>query len=101
MCPFELGRLRELYGFSWDSVASDGFSGSITNGSRGLYWLAEEDNRILHVDISAAGDRRNFKCVGTVQTCTGSSSPPCSMTQRRKSPTITIVNNTISKHNNY
>ena len=91
MCPFELGRLRELYGFSWDGVASDGLRGPLTNGSRGLYWLAEEDNRILHVNILAAGDRRNFECVGTVQTCTGSTS--CT-TQRRNSPTITIMTTT-------
>ena len=99
MCPFELGRLRELYGFSWDGVASDGLTGPLTNGTRGLYWLAEEDNRTLHVNISAAGDLRNFECVGTVQTCTGSDSASCT-TRRRTSPTITIINN-ISKHNNY
>ena len=79
------------------SLVTDGLSGPLTNGSRELYWLAEEDNRTLHVNISAAGDLRNFECVGAVQTCMFTGSTSCT-TQRRNSPTITIINN-ISKHN--
>ena len=65
----------------------------ITNGTRGVYWLAEENNRILHVDISAAPDR-SFWCVGVVQTCTGTSS--C-RPEGRDSPLITIIDST-GKH---
>ena len=95
MCPFELGRLRELYRFSWDGVTNDGLTGAIDNGTQGRYWLTEEDNRTLHVNISAVGHRRNFECVGAVQTCMFTGSTSCT-TQRRNSPTITIINN-ISK----
>ena len=59
----------------------------IRNDTRGVYWLAEEYNRILHVNISAAPDR-SFICVGVVQTCTGTSS--CGLVGR-DSPPITII----------
>ena len=90
-CPFQFGRLRELYEFSWIGVRGDDV-GPITNGTLGVYWLADEDNRTLHVDFSAPRDLRNFQCVGAVQTCSGSS---CE-TKRRNSPTIMVLN-TIGK----
>ena len=92
-CPFQLGRLRELYEFSWNGVIGD-VIGPITNGTLGVYWFTEEINRILHVDFeSAPGSLRNFQCVGAIQACTGSSS--CT-TARRSSPTIAVIN-TIGK----
>ena len=93
VCLFELGRLSELYEFSWDGMSGDN-SGPITNGTLGVYWLAEENNRTLHVDISAPRDPRNFQCVGAVQTCSGSS---CDI-ESRNSPTIMVLN-TIGKFN--
>ena len=67
----------------------------IRNDTRGVYWLAEEYNRILHVNISAALDR-SFICVGVVQTCSGTSS--CGVVGR-DSPIINIIiTNTIGKH---
>ena len=87
-CPFELGRLSELYEFSWNGVIGDS-PGPITNGTLGTYWLAEEDNRTLHVDFSAPRNVRNFQCVGAVQTCTSGSL--CG-TERRNSPTIMVLN---------
>ena len=62
-------------------------SGPITNGSQ-VYWLAKENNRILHVNLSTPGDLRKFQCVGEVQTCTSSS---CRI-EIRNSPTITVLN---------
>ena len=99
-CPFQLGLLRDLYNFSWHAVASDGFAGPIRNETQGVYWLAEEKNRILHVNITAAGNQRRFQCVGRVQICTGSTT--CSVTQDLEinRPIITIINN-ISKNNKY
>ena len=91
-CPFPLGRLSSLYEFSWDRVV--GIVGSpITNGTRGVYWLAEENNRILHVNISAAPDSR-YQCIGAVQTCSGT--PTCRVIGR-DSPIITIIDTT-GKH---
>ena len=87
-CPLQLGRLTELYGFSWHGVIGDS-SGPITNGTLGVYWLAEENNRTLHVNISAPENLRNFQCIGAVQACSTSSS--C-RTERRNSPTITVLN---------
>ena len=86
-CPFQLGRLRELYEFSWDGVLGPGDVQPIANGTVGVYWLAKEDNRILHVNISAA-TLMEFQCVGEVQTCqTSSNCQP----MERNSPTITIT----------
>ena len=65
----------------------------ITNGTRGVYWLAEEYNRTLHVNISAAPDR-HFWCVGVVQTCSDTLS--CVRRRGGDSPPITIIN-TIGK----
>ena len=98
-CPFQLGLLRNLYEFSWNTVASDGFPESIPDGTQGMYWLEEEKNRTLHVNILAAGNQRDFQCVGRVQICTGSTSDSCMVTQdsTSSSPVITIINN-ISKH---
>ena len=92
-CPFQIGRLRELYEFSWDGVIGPGDVQPITNGTVGVYWLAEEDNRILHVNISAVAanpilSRMQFQCVGEVTACQASSS--CD-TVERNSPTITII----------
>ena len=59
-CPFQLGRLRELYEISWNGVIGDDIE-PMTNGSLGVYWLTEEISRILHVDFrSAPGSLRNF-----------------------------------------
>ena len=74
-------------------MLNSGLGVPITNDTRGVYWLAEEYNRILHADISAAPDRR-FRCVGRVQTCSGTSS--CRV-ERRDSPPITIID-TIGKY---
>ena len=87
-CPFQIGRLRELYEFSWDGVLGPGDVQPITNGTVGVYWLDEEDNRTLHVNISAATTLKGFQCVGEVQTCQTSSL--CQPTERN-SPTITIT----------
>ena len=66
VCPFELGRLRELYEISWSTAGSQGNRvGPATNG---VYWLEEEDNRTLHVNISTPGPLR-YQCAGEVQTC--------------------------------
>ena len=91
-CPFQFGRLRELHEFSWDGVLGDSV-GRVDNGTLGVYWLAEENNTVLHVNISAPGSLRNVQCVGKVQTCTQSNS--CER-ERRNSPTIMILN-TIGK----
>ena len=72
MCPFPLGRLESLYQFLWNGVDSNGRSGSITNGTAGVYWLAEERNSILHVNISGS-PLQGFECVVTVQLCRPSS----------------------------
>ena len=79
-CPFELGRLRELYEISWSTADSQGNRlAPITNATQGVYWLAREDNRTLHVNISTPGTLR-YQCVGEVQTCSRTSctllSPP-------------------------
>ena len=96
-CPFPLGRLSSLYQFSWEHVLSSGLLGApIRNDTRGVYWLAEDYNRTLHVNISAAPDR-SFQCVGAVQTCSSTSS--CRVIGR-DSPIITIMN-TIGKHNKF
>ena len=85
-CPFPLGRLSSLYEFSWERVVGE-VGAPITNDTRGVYWLAEEYNRTLHVNISATQDRR-FWCVGTVQTCSGTSS--C-VRRGRDSPVINTL----------
>ena len=87
-CPFQIGRLRELYEFSWDGVLGPDDVQPITNGTVGVYWLAEEDNRILHVTNIAATILKGFQCVGEVQTCQTSSS--CEPVERN-SPTIIII----------
>ena len=81
------------YEFSWSGVIGDS-SGPIRNGTLGRYWLAEEDNRTLHIDFSVPSNVRNFQCVGAVQTCSGLS---CGI-ERRNSPTIMVLN-TIGKFN--
>lgn len=63
--------------------------GPITNGTWGVYWLAEEDNRILHVNISVAPDR-HFQCVGAVQTCMTAQASTC-RSEKRESPNISIM----------
>ena len=89
-CPFPLGRLSSLYTFSWERVLSSGLGVRLrSNDTRGVYWLDEEYNRTLHVNISAAPDRR-FQCVGAVQTCSGIS---CRLMER-PSPIINITDNT-------
>ena len=96
-CPFSLGRLSSLYIFEWERVLSSGLGVRLrTNGTLGVYWLAEEYNRTLHVNISAVSDRR-FRCVGAVQTCSGTR--PCRPVLRL-SPNVTIMN-TIGKHNKF
>ena len=89
-CPFQIGRLRELYEFSWDGVIGPGDVQPITNGTVGVYWLAEEDNRTLHVNISAI-TLKGFQCVGEVQTCHTSS---LCQPMERNSPTINITTTT-------
>ena len=88
-CPLSLGRLSSLYTFSWQRVVGEA-GAPISNDTRGVYWLDEEYNRTLHVNISAAPDRR-FRCVGAVQTCSGSSS--CRLMEK-PSPIINITDNT-------
>ena len=69
VCPFEIGRLRELYDISWSTADAQGNRlRLITNATQGVYWLAREDNRTLHVNISTPGPLR-YQCVGKVQTC--------------------------------
>ena len=91
-CPFQLGRLRELYEFSWDGVLAPNDIQPITNDTVGVYWLAEEYNRTLHVNVSAVAASplmmMQFQCVGKVQTCQGSS---LCQKMERNSPTITIT----------
>ena len=87
-CPFQIGRLTELYEFSWDGVLNPGDVQPITNGTVGVYWLAEEDNRTLHVNISVATNLKGFQCVGKVQTCQTSS---LCQPMERNSPTIMIT----------
>ena len=90
-CPFQIGRLRELYEFSWDGVLAPDDIQPITNGTVGVYWLAEEENRTLHVNISATSPilrQLQFQCVGKVTACQTSSS--CENVERN-SPTITII----------
>ena len=90
-CPFQIGRLRELYEFSWDGVIGPGDVQPIPNGTVGVYWLAEEDNRTLHVNISATSQilkELQFQCVGEVTACRTSSS--CEPVERN-SPTINIT----------
>ena len=84
-CPFPLGRLDSLYTFSWKRVVGE-IGVPLASGTRGVYWFAEEDNRILHVNTSAAPDR-SYICAGAVQTCRDTSS--CTQ-QHRNSPNITI-----------
>ena len=77
VCPFEIGRLRELYEISWSTANTQGNRlGPITNATQGVYWLEEEDNRTLHVNISTPGPLR-YQCVGKVQTCRYHTSDSC------------------------
>ena len=91
-CPFQIGRLRELYEFSWDGVLGPSDVQPIPNGTVGVYWLDEEDNRTLHVNVSAVAASplmmMQFQCVGKVQTCQSSSL--CGKMERN-SPTIMIT----------
>ena len=88
VCPFEIGRLRELYEISWNTADSLGIGvRPITNTTDGVYWLEEEDNRILHVNISTPGPLR-YQCVGKVQTCSRTSCTSFSLPS--KSPTFRI-----------
>ena len=92
-CPFQLGRLKELHKFSWDGVLGPGDVQPIKNGTVGVYWLDKEDNRTLHVNVSAVAANPNlmmmqFQCVGKVQACRSSSL--CEQMERN-SPTITIT----------
>jgi hypothetical protein len=79
-CPFKPGWLRDLYEFSWDIVDEQGILlGPLPNNRiQGAYWLANEDNRTLHVNLSSAIYTRHlssgFRCVGVVQTCHSTSS---------------------------
>ena len=73
------------YQFAWNGVVGDE-SGPITNGNQ-VYWLAKENNRILHVNLSTSGDLRKFQCV-EAQTRTSSSWG----IEIRNSPTITVLN---------
>ena len=71
MCPFEResGRLGEPIEISWSTADSGGNRvGPITNATNGVYWLEEEDNRILHVNISTLGSLR-YQCIGSVEIC--------------------------------
>ena len=88
-CPFQLGRLRELYKFSWDGVLAPDDIQPITNGTVGVHWLAEEDNRTLHVNISTA-TLMQYQCVGEIWTCQTILSSSCEEMERN-SPTITIT----------
>ena len=91
-CPFQIGRLRELYEFSWDGVLAPSDVQPVPNGTVGVYWLDEEYNRTLHVNISAVAANplmmMQFQCVGKVRTCLISSL--CEPVERN-SPTITIT----------
>ena len=89
VCPFEIGRLRELYEISWSTAGSQGNRlGPVTNATDGVYWLEEEDNRTLHVNISTPGPLR-YQCAGEVQTCSRTSCMPFSPTSR--SPAFVVL----------
>ena len=93
-CPFPLGRLDSLYTISWRCVVGE-IGVPLANGTRGVYWLAEENNRTLHVNTSAAPDL-SYICAGAVQTCRTTSTSSC-IQQQRNSPNITI-NMTTGRH---
>jgi hypothetical protein len=101
VCPFKPGRLRDLYKFSWDIIDQEGIRiGPVPNATLGVYWLASEDNRTLHVDISSpaiTGLLRYIRCFGEVQSCSGTSCTP----RLSHSPTFTVlrIGKYISVHN--
>ena len=90
-CPYQIGRLASQYTFSWQYLVND-FGVSLTNGTRGVYWLAEENNRILHVDLSAAIDT-HFRCVVNARSCSGFTNGPieCRFVFERFGPTLSTV----------
>ena len=70
VCPFESGRLGEPVEISWSFAGSGGTRlGPITNATSGAYWLEEEGNRILHVNISTLGSLGYHQCAGSVEIC--------------------------------
>ena len=71
VCPFEIssGRLREPVEISWSTADSGGNTvGPVTNATSRAYWLEEEDNRILHINISTLGPL-GYQCAGSVEIC--------------------------------
>ena len=70
-CPFEIssGRLGEPVEISWSFADSQGNRVvPIINATSGVYFLEEEGNRILHVNISTLGPLR-YQCAGQVEIC--------------------------------
>ena len=90
VCPFEMGRLREPVKISWNTADSEGNRmGPITNATNGVYWLEEENNRILHVNISTPGPLRYYQCAGEVEICRYRTS--CIQSPPSYSPTFVVL----------
>ena len=90
VCPFEIssGRLGEPVEISWSITDSGGNPvGPVTSGA---YWLEEEGNRTLHVNISTLGSPRlGYKCAGQVEICTRRTS--CMQSPQTQSPTFMVI----------
>ena len=87
VCPFEIssGRLGEPVEISWSITDSGGNPvGPVTSGA---YWLEEEGNRTLHVNISTLG-RLRYQCAGQVEICTHHTS--CMQSQPSRSPAFAV-----------
>ena len=88
VCPFESGRLGEPVEISWNTADSGGNRvGPITNATNGAYWLEEEDNRILHVNISTLGSL-GYQCAGSVEICSRRTS--CMQSMPSPSPAFVV-----------
>ena len=90
VCPFEIGRLGEPVEISW-SIANSGGDrlGPITDATNGVYLLEEEDNRILHVNISTLGPLGYYQCAGQVEIC--SRRTLCMRSMPSPSPTFVVL----------
>ena len=89
VCPFESGRLGEPVEISWSTADSGGNRvGPITNATNEVYLLEEEDNRILHVNISTLGPL-GYQCAGSVEICRHCA--PCMQSPPSRSPTFVVL----------
>ena len=89
VCPFEIGRLGEPVEISWNFAGSEGDRvGPITNASSRAYWLEEEDNRTLHINISTLGPL-GYQCAGSVEICEHCTS--CRQSPPSPSPAFVVL----------